>query len=209
MWLRGSTYVLGSAGPWRVPADGRPDRVSVGITPLMALYLPSGTNNPTPARTRSGRRRPVAKRAPSHEVRRPSSVPTLKSSLPGTRSLGRPCDRHATRDRPATRGWLSRVQTIPAGLRPLPDDRRVGCRDGRSPVREGPSARARSACDGVTDDGGRSPDLTSQHWFTGCPRANRDRSPGSCVDANRLPVHPKMTRARSPGDLRRPTVSVP
>jgi hypothetical protein len=122
------------AGPWRVPADGRSDRVMVGFAPLVALHLPSGTGNPAPARPRSDRRGSDARRAPFHEVRRPFSAPTLESSLPGTWTRVRACgvaprtvDLSPGGDSPSSGRVHGSVR------HPLPDDRRIGCRDGRRP----------------------------------------------------------------------------
>ena len=73
MWLHGSTYDLGIAGPWRVPTDGCADRVSIGIAPLMALNLPTGTNS----RHRPGRIRSTLtgrSQVSSLEVHRPFSA---------------------------------------------------------------------------------------------------------------------------------------
>jgi hypothetical protein len=132
-----------NAGPWRVPAGGRSDRVMVGGAPLVVLNLPSGTGSPAPARPQSDRRGSVARRASFHEVRRPFSAPTLESSLPGTGSES--AHTVGTVAQPVCRPKATpRRQEAPDGAsrRPLPDDRRVGCRDGRwsvpgAPVRQG------------------------------------------------------------------------
>jgi hypothetical protein len=131
----------------------------VGFAPLMVLNLPSGTGSPAPARPRSDRRGSVARRAPFHEVRRPFSAPTLESSLPGTSARVRAC------------GGIRRVtdlspegDSLPSGPsggashRPLPDDRRVGCRRW-SVIRSG---RSRSSGNGRWCSGTRPTPVTSR-----------------------------------------------
>jgi len=191
------------AGPWRVPADGRSDRVMVGFAPLVALNLPSGTGSPAPARPRSDRRGSVARRAPFHEVRRPFSAPTLESSLPGTmarvRAYGEVPRPTACRPKATPR---CPDDSDGAVRRPLPDDRRVGCRDERWPA---PGGSVREGTAGVPRYRSRSPSRPAADrgplWsvaITGVPRPHPLRGAGvGCT--SRWVVVP---RREFPGSLR-------
>jgi len=154
----------------------------------MALHLPSGTNQPAPARSRSGRRRPVASRAPSLEVRRPSSAPTQESSPPGTRSRSRPCGPRATRLRPATRRRRSSMGTLWGSLAHCPTtDESVAVMVGgpeRPSAGNGRGATVRRRSAGDHPNGGV--------WeVRRVPALGPGPKPQPRADVNRACVHPK------------------
>jgi hypothetical protein len=139
-------------------------------------------------------------RASSHEVRRPSSAPTLESSLPGARFRGasvRPPHRHTPTCRPRATPVrpMRSVDLVPAPARRptsrLPFVAVRGIREGsvlRGTVRV--SWHDRWPADGTRDDG------TARN--TGCLRRGRDRGPGPGACVNHDALRPRTVHVAVP-----------
>jgi hypothetical protein len=142
------------AGPWRIPFDGCPDRLtgrqcsSHGLAPSLRDRQPASARSAVRS-TRTGRLTSVL----------PWGSSPLQRSHPGE-STSRNQIRWAVRaveprpsDLPPEGDSLAAGSPVDPHHRPLPDSRRVGCRRGRiRQVGRRPFARERSSSCGPMDD---------------------------------------------------------
>jgi len=199
------------AGPWRVPTDGRSDRVNGRCSSSHGLEPSLRDRVTKSACSRSDRRRSVAPRRPPMRFVAPPAHPPWRVHFPEPD----PESVHAADALPCSDlppGGDSSVSGRLRGPCPRPcptTDESVAVEDG-SASQESPSTRERPVCGGTTDDQRMRARLTERHRCTGRPLRDRDRGPGS--SAEREPCvrpsedgHPRGP----PGGQQRPIASRP
>jgi hypothetical protein len=198
------------AGPWRVPTDGRSDRVSGRYSSSPGLEPSLRDRVTKSACSRSGRRRPVAPRRPPMRFVAPPAHPPWRVHFPEPD----PESVHAADALPCSDlspEGDSSVSRRLRGSRPRPcptTDESVAVEDG-SASRECPSTRERPACGGSTGDQRMRPEGRSA---AGAPGAY----PGAGIEIlspwRARTVRPSIRRwtfSRLPGGLQRPIAPGP